>query len=64
MIIAGVVAVAYVRGRLHHGQLSLDDDKCISGMTELEEFHMAGDCLEPKGILEAIADGSRVGRSI
>ncbi|MFC1981498.1 FAD-dependent oxidoreductase [Chloroflexota bacterium] len=28
------------------------------------EFHIAGDCVKPCGILEAIRDGSRIGRAI
>ena len=28
------------------------------------ELHHIGDCLKPRGILEAIAEGSQIGRSI
>jgi pyruvate/2-oxoglutarate dehydrogenase complex dihydrolipoamide dehydrogenase (E3) component len=30
----------------------------------LPELHLVGDCVEPRGILEAIHEGSRVGRAL
>ena len=37
LIIAGAVAIDYTRGRMHHGQLSLDDDKYIPEMSQQAE---------------------------